>query len=100
MRALALMLASFAVVGVLILLLRWAHGTGKSLVAHKPRTGGPDEYGLLVPVASPADAAEADRLAALLTAAGVRSTLVPTSEGLRLMVWAADERTAREALRP
>lgn len=98
MRALALMLGSFAVVGVLILLLRWTYGTGKSLVARTPRTGGPDEYGLLIPVAAPADTAEAERLVALLTAAGVTHTLVPTSEGLRLMVWPADERAAREAL--
>ncbi|GAA0668805.1 hypothetical protein GCM10010193_20830 [Kitasatospora atroaurantiaca] len=99
MRALGTMLISLAVLGVLILLLRWTYGTGKSLVARPPRTGAPQEYGLLVPVAAPADAAEAERLAALLTAAGLRHTLVSTSEGLRLMVWPADEQAAREALR-
>ncbi len=99
MRALVLMLAGFAVVGLLILLLRWTYGTGRSLVARDPRTGGPDEYGLLIPVAAPADAAEAERLSALLAAAGLRYTLVPTSEGLRLMVWPTDEQAARRALR-
>jgi len=98
-RALATMLISFGVLGVLILLLRWTYGTGKSLVARPPRTGTPEEYGLLVAVAAPADAAEAERLTALLTAAGLRYTLVSTSEGLRLMVWPDDERAAREVLR-
>ncbi|MDH6575674.1 hypothetical protein [Kitasatospora sp. MAP5-34] len=98
MRALVLMLVGFAVVGLLMLLLRWAYGSGKSLVAREPRIGGPDEYGLLVPVAAPADAAEAEQLASRLAAAGLHYTLAPTSEGLRLMVWPADEQAARRAL--
>ncbi|GAA2132117.1 hypothetical protein GCM10009760_06670 [Kitasatospora kazusensis] len=99
MRALVLLLAPFAVVGLLILLLRWTYGTGKSLIAREPRPGEPDEYGLLVPVASPTDRAEAERLAGLLAAAGLRYTLAPTNEGLRLMVWPEDEQTAKDALR-
>jgi hypothetical protein len=98
-RTLAFLLLSFGVLAVLVLLLRWTYGTGKSLVARPPRTGAPDEYGLLVAVAAPADAAEARRLAALLDAAGLRSTLVETDDGLRLMVWPADEAAARSALR-
>ncbi|MFI6443043.1 hypothetical protein [Kitasatospora sp. NPDC050543] len=99
MRALAYLLLSFAVVGVLVLLLRWTYGSGKSLVARRPRTGRADEYGLLVAVAAPADAAEARRLAAALSTAGLRHTVVATSDGLRLMVWPADEGAARDALR-
>ncbi|MFB7663025.1 hypothetical protein ACFC1R_03640 [Kitasatospora sp. NPDC056138] len=92
------MLISFAVVGVLVLLLRWTYGSGKSLVARPPRTGTPQEYGLLVPVASPADRDEALRLAALLRSAGLRYTLADTSDGLRLMVWPGDEQAARRIL--
>ncbi|MFC8451815.1 hypothetical protein [Kitasatospora sp. NPDC057223] len=99
MRTLTYLLLTFAVLAVLILLLRWTYGSGKSLVARRPRTGAPDEYGLLVAVASPADADEARRLAALLAAAGLRYTLVDTADGPRLMVWAADEAAARAALR-
>jgi hypothetical protein len=97
-RTLALMLISFAVVGVLILLLRWTYGSGKSLVARPPRSGRPEEYGLLVPVAAPEDQAEARRLAALLRSAGLRYTLARTSDGLRLMVWPGDVPAARKAL--
>ncbi|MGK4583007.1 hypothetical protein [Kitasatospora sp. HPMI-4] len=92
------MLISFAVVGLLILLLRWTYGSGKSLVARPPRSGRPEEYGLLVPVAAPEDPAEARRLAALLRSAGLRYTLARTSDGLRLMVWPADVPAARKAL--
>ncbi|GAA2265522.1 MULTISPECIES: hypothetical protein [Kitasatospora] len=98
MRTLTLMLISFAVLGVLVLLLRWTYGSGKSLVARPPRSGKPEEYGLLVPVASPGDQAEARQLAALLRSAGIRYTLARTSEGLRLMVWPADVPAARKAL--
>ncbi|MFC9326496.1 hypothetical protein [Kitasatospora sp. NPDC057015] len=88
-----------ALMAVLILLLRWTYGSGKSLVERRPRTGAPEEYGLLVPVAAPADSEQAGRLAARLDAAGLRHTLVPTAEGPRLMVWPADEAAARAALR-
>ncbi|MDP2013999.1 MAG: hypothetical protein Q8L05_07220, partial [Actinomycetota bacterium] len=40
-------------VGVLILILRWTYARGKSVVAAPPRLGTSDQYGLLVPVASP-----------------------------------------------
>src|SRR3954454_18028294 len=51
---------AFAMVGLLVLLLRWAFSRGSSLVAAPPRPGAPDDYGLLVPVASPASFAEAE----------------------------------------
>ncbi|AUG79697.1 hypothetical protein CFP65_4982 [Kitasatospora sp. MMS16-BH015] len=98
MRPLALLLGSFAVVGLLALLLRWTYGTGHSLVARRPRTGTPAEYGLLVPVAAPQDAAEARELAGRLAAAGLRHTLVTTTDGPRLLVWPGDEAAARRAL--
>ena len=45
---------SFVVVGVLVLLLRWAFGRGRSLVEKRSTSGTPQEYGLLVRVAAPA----------------------------------------------
>ncbi len=92
------LLLSLVVVAVLVLLLRWTYRRGGSLVARPPHPGNPDEYGLLVTVAAPADPAEAARLGALLTAAGVRHTLVRTTAGPRLMVWAGDAERARSAL--
>ncbi|MEV6210647.1 hypothetical protein [Kitasatospora sp. NPDC051914] len=92
------LLIGLGLTGVLVLLLRWTYGRGHSLVARRPHTGNPDEYGLLVSVAAPADASEARRMSALLTAEGVRHTLVETSAGPRLMVWPDDSAKARAAL--
>ncbi|GGV08574.1 hypothetical protein GCM10010495_21600 [Kitasatospora herbaricolor] len=99
MRSLAFLLLTAAVMAVLVLLLRWTYGGGSSLVERRPRTGRPDEYGLLVAVAAPPDAEQARRLAARLDAAGLRHTLVRTAEGPRLMVWPADAEAARHLLR-
>ena len=93
------LLLPFVVVGVLVLLLRWTWGRGHSLAPRTPRVGAPADYGLLVPVAAPADNTEALRLAALLDSAGVRNTLVETTQGPRLMVWHDDVPEARRLLR-
>jgi hypothetical protein len=53
--------------GLLILVLRWAYSSKKdTLLSARPRTGTPDEYGLLVSVAAlrPARARLAGRRAA------------------------------------
>ena len=91
----------FAVLGVLVALLRWAWSPrkGRSLVSRTPRRGAPGEYGLLVPVAAPASDAESVRLTALLDAAGIRHTLVATTQGPRLMVWPDSAASARRLLR-
>jgi hypothetical protein len=89
---------AFAVVGVLALLLRWAFGHGRSLVAPRPRPGHPEEYGLLVAVAVPDDPAAGEAAVRRLAAAGVRATLAPTKDGLRLMVFADDADHARRLL--
>jgi hypothetical protein len=88
-------------VGVLTLLLRWVWTPrrGRSLVPRTPRRGAPDEYGLLVPVAAPADDAETSRLTARLDRAGIRWTLVDTTQGRRLMVWPDSAPSARRLLR-
>ncbi|MFC1441193.1 hypothetical protein ABUW04_23310 [Streptacidiphilus sp. N1-10] len=86
---------------VLVLLLRWTWTPrrGRSLVARTARRGAPGEYGLLVPVAAPADAAESLRLTAVLEAAGIRCTVVDTTQGTRLMVWPESAAGARRVLR-
>jgi hypothetical protein len=92
-------LIAFGVVGLLVLLLRWAFGgRGTSLVARRPRAGRSDEYGLLVSIASPGTFIEGELLRRKLEDAGVRATLVNTSEGPRLMVFRENERDARRIL--
>ncbi|UGQ14252.1 hypothetical protein LO772_12045 [Yinghuangia sp. ASG 101] len=91
-------LIGFAVVGLLALLLRWTFGRGRSLVPRTPRKGSPDDYGLLVEVASPADPAHGRRLCRVLSTDGIRSTLVETTDGPRVMVWPPDEEAARLTL--
>jgi hypothetical protein len=91
-------LIAFLVVGVLALVLRWSWSRPRSLLAERPRTGSDTDYGLLVPVAAPVDAADGRRLAARLDGIGVRSTLTTTASGLRLLVFPADAERARGAL--
>jgi hypothetical protein len=91
-------LLAFALLGVLALILRWAFRHGPSLVPGRPRAGRPDEYGLLVPVATPADAAEGAALARRLSAAGVRVTVADTVDGPRVLVFADDAERARQLL--
>jgi hypothetical protein len=91
-------LLAFALVGVLALILRWAFGHGSSLVARRPRAGRPDEYGLLVPVAAPADDAEGAALARRLTAHGLRVTVADTRDGPRVLVFPDHADRARALL--
>lgn len=91
-------LITLIVIGVLMLLLRWAFGRGKSLVARRPQQGRRDQYGLLVSVAAPATFAEAEILRRRLTDAGIRATLAPTTEGPSVMVFPEDADRARAIL--
>lgn len=84
---------------LLVLILRWAFSRGQSVVASAPRPGSPAEYGMLVPVAEPADRAEADRLSSTLRQAGIRCSVASTTHGLRVMVWPQDAARAAGVLR-
>jgi hypothetical protein len=89
---------AFTGLGVLVLLLRWAFSRGGSLVAGPPRTGTPEEYGLLVPVATPPTYIEGEMVRRSLEDAKIKATLVHTSQGPRVMVWPQDEQAARRLL--
>jgi hypothetical protein len=89
---------AFLGVGVLALILRWAFGRGGSLVARPARPGSPDDYGLLVPVATPRTPTEARAMLSRLEDASLRATLASTKDGLRLLVFAGDEARARGIL--
>ena len=85
-------------IAVLALILRWGFSRGGSVVERPARTGTPEEYGLLLPVAVPPTYAEGEILRRRLEAAGVRATLAATSDGPRVMVWPGDESRAKAAL--
>ena len=89
---------AFAVVGLLVLVLRWAFARGGSVVSRAPRAGTEDTYGLLVPVARPATYVEGEIQRRTLEEAGIRATLAQTLDGPRLLVFAADEQRARDLL--
>ena len=92
-------LLAFGVVGVLVLLLRWAFGHNRSLVERRSTAGKPGQYGLLVRVAAPSTFVEAEMLRRTLVDAGLRATLAPTTEGPAVMVFPEDARAARVVLR-
>jgi len=88
-------LIAFAGLGILVLLLRWAFSRGGSVVAAPARPGTPQEYGLLIPVASPATYIEGEILRRNLEDAQIKATLAQTVDGPRVMVWPQDEKAAR-----
>lgn len=85
--------------GVMVLFLRWTFTGGHSLIARRPRQGAPGDYGLLEPVAAPGNFIEGERLRLMLAESGIRGTLVSTTEGVRLMVFAKEAAMARALLR-
>jgi hypothetical protein len=92
------LLVPLILIGLLVLILRWAFSRGHSLVARPPRSGSPSDYGLLVSVAAPTGAAAGEELCRLLADNGIQATLASTRAGLRLMVWPADVGRARRLL--
>lgn len=92
-------LVAFAMVALLVLLLRWTFRRGGSVVQRRARAGGEGDYGLLVPVAAPATFTEAELVRARLVAAGVRATLAPTTDGPRVLVFADEASVARALIR-
>ena len=94
------MLLVVAVLGVLVLLLRWAFSDGgrSSLVARRPAVGHSSEYGLLVAIAAPGNYIEGEMSCRRLEGAGIRATLVTTTDGPRVMVFREHETVARQLL--
>lgn len=91
-------LLAFAALAGLLLVARWMAGGRASLIERPSRPGAAEEYGLMIPVASPRSEREAERVAAQLAAAGVRAKPVATTEGPRVMVWSEDVARARSVL--
>ena len=91
--------AGFAVMGVLILLLRWAFSRGSSLVERPRRAGDEDEYGLLTVVAAPTNFIEGEIIKRKLIEHGIKATLTSTKKGPRIFVFPEEAKAAEAVLR-
>jgi hypothetical protein len=91
-------LLAFGGLGILVLLLRWTFRRGSSLVAPPGRPGAPDEYGVLVPIASPPTYIEGEVMRRTLEGGGIRANLARTNDGPRLLVWPEDVTQAQALL--
>ena len=92
-------IVAFLAIGVLVVVLRWAFNSRKtSVVAAAPTAGSQDEYGVLVPVASPPSYIDGEILRRRLEDAGIKANLANTLDGPRVLVWPKDEERARQTL--
>jgi len=85
-------------IGIMVLVLRWAFVRGKSVVERPATKGSPDEYGMLIPIASPADYIQGEIVRRSLTDSGIKATLATTTEGPRILIWPGDEQRAQSIL--
>jgi len=91
--------AGFAVMLVLIGLLKWAFARGNSVVTRPLRVGDDEEYGLLRVVARPGNHIEGEMLRQKLAANGIKATLTQTKRGPRVMVFEKEVKAAEAILR-
>ncbi len=90
---------AFSALGIMVLILRWAFARGGSVVERAAKSGNPDEYGMLVPIASPSNYIEGEVLRRSLVDAGLRASLAQTNDGPRIMVWPKDVEVAKQVLK-
>jgi hypothetical protein len=83
----------------MILILRWAFARGGSVVERAAKSGNPDEYGMLEPIATPGNYIEGEVLRRSLVDAGIRASLAQTNDGPRIMVWPQDVEAAKKILK-
>ncbi|MFY9232429.1 MAG: hypothetical protein WAO50_11030 [Candidatus Nanopelagicales bacterium] len=91
-------LMALILIVIFVVILRWAFGRGRSVVAAPASQGPESEYGLLVPVASPGSYIEGEVMRRQLEERGIRANLATTLDGPRVMVWPKDEKQARDVL--
>ena len=92
-------LAGFAVMLLLIGLLKWAFARGKSVVSRPLQVGDDEEYGLLRVVARPGNHIEGEMLRQKLASSGIKATLTQTKRGPRVMVFEEEVKAAEAILR-
>jgi hypothetical protein len=84
--------------GLLILVLRWSHAPGSSLIERTPKSSAPTDYGALVSIAAPSTYIDGELQRQRLLDAGIKATLAQTTAGPRLLVFPEDEGAARTTL--
>lgn len=92
-------LAGFAVMLILIALLKWAFARGNSVVSRPIRVGDDEEYGLLRVIARPGTHIEGEMLRQKLLENGIKATLTQTKRGPRVMVFEEEVKAAEAILR-
>ena len=90
---------AFSGLGIMVIILRWAFARGGSVVERPAKSGSPDEYGMLVPIATPSNYIEGEVLRRTLVDAGLRASLAQTNDGPRIMVWPKDVESAKKILK-
>jgi hypothetical protein len=91
---------ALALIGGMVLLLRWAFSSGGSLVRRTDYSpAAHDHFGLLVDVHTVKTYSEARATVELLTAKKIRSTAARTTDGWSVYVWPVDEAEARDVLK-
>lgn len=90
-------LSGFLVMGIFMLLLRWAFARGKSVVAKPAKAGDEEQYGLLKVAAKPKNHIEGEFIRQQLLANGIKATLTQTKVGPRVLVF-PEELAAAQAI--
>jgi len=92
-------LAGFAVMGVLMILLRWAFARGKSVVERPREMGEDNKYGMLRVAAKPKNHIEGEMIRQKLIENGIKANLTQTKEGPRVFVFPEELEAAEAILR-
>ncbi len=91
-------LSGFAVVAVMIVILKWAFSSNKSIIEKNKKLGTADQYGLLKVAHSPKNHIEGEMLRQKLLEVGIKATLTQTVEGPKLLVFEKDLKIAKATL--
>lgn len=91
-------LSGFLVVGVMIVILKWAFSGNKSVIEREKKIGNEDEYGLLRVAHSPKNHIEGEMLRQKLLSVGIKATLSQTKNGPKILVFEEDLRIAKATL--
>ena len=92
-------LAGFAVMGFLMILLRWAFSRGKSVVERPLAIGEDDKYGMLRVAAKPNNHIEGEIIRQKLLENGIKANLTQTKDGPRVFVFPEEWKAAEAILR-
>lgn len=91
-------LSGFLVVGVMIVILKWAFSGNKSVIEREKKIGNEDEYGLLRVAHSPKNHIEGEMLRQKLLSVGIKATLSQTNNGPKILVFEEDLKIAKATL--